>query len=282
MGFSEFVTKSAQTAKAAGKILLCSRRTSLARAADTSRPIVIMGNGPSLAEVLADHGDLLAENGTMAVNFAAISPEFRRIRPRYYILADPLFFSGSEEGNLPALRRAFAAVDWPMTLLVPAPMRSRTAGLSLSGAIDVRTFNAVGVEGFAPFCRAAFGAGLAMPRPRNVLIPAIMTAIAMGYGKIVLVGADHSWLEGLSVTDDNEVVSVQRHFYAESGAEERRIRHEYRGYHIHDIVGSMAVAFKSYHDIADYATARGVDIVNATAGSYIDAFRRESLVEALS
>ncbi len=281
MGFVEFATKAGQTARAAVKILLWSRRCSLRPCACGSRTIVIMGNGPSLARTIADNRGLLAETAGMAVNFAAISPEFAELKPGYYILADPLFFSDSTDGNMPALRRALGAVDWPLTLFVPADRRKYVARLGLSKHITVRTFNAVGIEGFGTLCRSAFRHRLAMPRPRNVLIPAIMVAIGMGFKKIVLVGADHSWLEGLSVTDDNEVVSVQRHFYADSGKEEERIRHEYRGYHIHDIVGSMAVAFKSYHDIANFAARQGVDIVNATPRSYIDAFRREGIVEAV-
>lgn len=281
MKIADFITALAQTARGACKILLCSRPLRRCKSADTSRPLVIMGNGPSLAAVIEENEALLARNITMAVNFAAISPEFSRLRPRYYLLADPLFFSGNDAGNMPALRSAFGAVDWPMTLFVPADRRRKVTTLGLSPNIEVCTFNAVGVEGFAPLCRMVYRAGLAMPRPRNVLIPAIMVGMDMGFRKIVLVGADHSWLEGLSVTDDNEVVSVQRHFYADSGEEEQRIRHEYRGYHIHDIVMSMAVAFRSYHDIANFAAAQSVDIVNATTGSYIDAFRRARLADAL-
>lgn len=281
MGIADFVTKAGQTAKAVVKILLCSRRCRADKAPDASRPIVVMGNGPSLADTIAENKRLLSESITMAVNFAAISPEFRELRPRYYLLADPLFFSGSNEGNMPALRRALGAIDWPMTFFVPADRRNSIGNLGLSESVQVRTFNAIGIEGFAPLCHAAFRSGLAMPRPRNVLIPAIMMAMCLGFRKIALVGTDHSWLEGLSVTDNNEVVSVQRHFYADSGKEEERIRHEYRGYRIHEIVGSMAVAFKSYHDIANYAAAQGVDIVNATPRSYIDAFRREALYKIL-
>ena len=118
---------------------------------------------------------------------------------------------------------------------------------------------------------------MGMPRPRNVLIPAIMLAIATGYTDISIVGADHSWMTSLSVTDENEVVSIQPHFYADSDHEQARVRHEYRGYRLHQIVESFAIAFRSYHHIADYAASRGVKIYNATPGSFLDAFPRRPL-----
>ena len=105
-----------------------------------------------------------------------------------------------------------------------------------------------------------------MPRPRNVLIPSIMLAIASGYRRIIITGADHSWMKTISVTDDNEVVSVQPHFYAESDSEQKRIRHDYSNRPLHDVVESFAVAFRSYHEIASYARKLGVEILNATPG----------------
>lgn len=132
-------------------------------------------------------------------------------------------------------------------------------------------------RGSRPCAMQPSAPGMAMPRPRNVLIPSLMLAIAMGYAEIVVVGADHTWMQTLSVTDDNEVVSVQPHFYNDGKEEQARVRHEYRNYRLHQIVESFAVAFKSYHDIANFATSRGVSIINATPGSFIDAFPRGSL-----
>lgn len=263
------------TLKGLGKIALLSRPcTSLRGRAEGDR-LIIMANGPSLADTIATKSDILKSTPSMAVNFAAIAPEFKELKPRYYVLADPHFFSEKEDVNLDKLRQALAAVDWKMTLLVPVGY-GKKAG-QLYGNIETATFNAVGIEGFASICHAAFRAGLAMPRPRNVLIPSIMLGIAMGYKEIIITGADHSWMKTLSVTDDNEVVSVQPHFYADGKEEQTRVRHEYRNYRLHQIVESFAVAFRSYHQIAGYAKSKGVSIINATPGSFIDAFPRTTL-----
>lgn len=64
--------------------------------------------------------------------------------------------------------------------------------------------------------------------------------------------------------EQNRVVSVQPHFYKDSKGEQTRVNTEYAGYHLHDILQSMVVAFRSYHQIQDYARRKGVEIYNVT------------------
>lgn len=269
------MSRISETIKSIAKIILQSRPVSLKKETDGGR-IIIMGNGPSLNRTIENHIGVLKKTPSMAVNFAALAPVFSDIRPGYYLMADPHFFcEGDDGGNLDILRHKLAEVSWPMTLFVPAHFRS--AAKKYYPSAEIRTFNAIGIEGYTALAHLAYRHNLGMPRPRNVLIPAIMVAIAIGYKEIVITGADHSWMSTLSVTDDNEVVSVQPHFYKDSDREEARIRHEYRGYRLHQIVESFAVAFKAYHRIEAYAESAGVRILNATPDSMIDAFPRTSL-----
>lgn len=277
MTLSDFASNLGDTLKGIVKIAVSSRPT-LNPDKETGR-IIILGNGPSLRQTIAEHSGVLSSTPTMAVNFMANAPEFKALRPRYYILADPHFFTGTEHDNVRTLWKTLAEVDWPMTLFIPTSRltaaRQLTAGAG--GNLTLSTFNFVGVEGFGWFERLAFGTGAAMPRPRNVLIPAIMCAIRMGFKDIDIVGADHSWLETIRVTDENHVVSVQPHFYKDSGTELKRSETEYRGYKLHDILRSFYIAFQSYHRLQRFALSRGIRINNATPGSYIDAFPRKSL-----
>ena len=91
-----------------------------------------------------------------------------------------------------------------------------------------------------------------------------MIALREGYRDIRIVGADHSWSRTLWVDDMNRVISVQPHFYKEHPDEQERVAREYAGYHLHDIYQSLAIAFRSYFDIRDYAATLGARIVNAT------------------
>lgn len=273
MKASEFTPRLGKTAQGLIKIALQSR--SVEKTPKESGELVILANGPSLRTTIEKHGQRLATLNTMCVNFMANTPEFSLIRPKWYILADPHFFKGLEHENVAAMWRNLAAVDWAMSLAVPAKMAAAARNLlGDNSKVKVVSFNPIGIEGFHAFEHLAFRAGLGMPRPRNVLIPALMVAINAGYSTIYITGADHSWMQTIAVDDDNHVVSVQPHFYADSKKETTRSRAEYRGYRLHNIIKSFYVAFRSYHIIARYAESRGVTIYNATPGSFIDAFPR--------
>ncbi|MDE6273267.1 MAG: hypothetical protein K2M31_09725 [Muribaculaceae bacterium] len=252
-----------------------------------ARPLIIMGNGPSLRSFLdyagAEGEEALKGFDLEAVNFAALTPEFFLLRPNLYVLADPHFFTlPSTDGKVNRLWENLARCDWPMTLWIPATLNFPAAGsegrrdilAELPANISVRRMNLTPVEGRGPLANLLIDSGLGMPRPRNVLIPAIMTAIRSGYKKVFLVGADHSWSRTLWVDDENNVVSVQPHFYKDDEAEKERVRAEYAGYHLHDILNSLTVAFRSYFDIRRIAERQGVEIINATPESFIDAFPR--------
>lgn len=259
------------------KIALESRPTSRARRVGGDA-IVVLGNGPSLSQTMAECGPQLAVLPLLAVNFAALAPEFVELRPDYYVLADPHFFGNTGGTNIDKLHKALAGVDWPMTLFVPARMAASARVMTGGNKhISIAGFNPVGVEGFEWVENMAFSSGRGMPRPRNVLIPALMIALRLGYSTIYVAGADHSWMKTLEVTDDNTVVSVQPHFYTESADEKARITSVYRDIKLHDVIHSFYVAFKSYHTIERYARAIGARIINVTPGSYIDAFERMSL-----
>lgn len=257
------------------KVGLLSRKPS-GRGAEKKGAIIIMGNGPSLRQTIDRRGEWLRAHDLLAVNFAANTPDFRDLRPGYYVLADGHFFSGCQsDPNVRRLWEALASVGWKMTLWVPVRFGAEAKGLlKANGNVEVKVFNLIPVEGYAGLCHRLIDAGLGMPRPRNVMVPSIITAIREGYRKVYLCGADHTWTHTLSVDDENFVVSVQPHFYKDNSDEYKRVRSAYAGLHLHDVLGSMTVAFRSYWHIADYARSRGVEIINATPGSMIDAFPR--------
>lgn len=264
--------KSADVLTAVSKVALESHRSSVPSCGDSGKRLIILGNGPSLRQTISQSMQQLREADTMAVNFAANAPEFFTIRPRFYILADPLFFSGQQHDNVKALWENLTAADWDITLLVPFGRK-----VPASFRHRVVRFNAVGIDAPAWLENKFFDMQRAMPRPRNVLIPAIMLGVWMNYKDIVIVGADHSWMRTISVDSENRIISVQPHFYKEPEGEQKRVNSEYAGYHLHQIIHSFYVAFNAYHQIARYAAAKGITITNATPDSFIDAFPRATL-----
>lgn len=236
-----------------------------------------MGNGPSLRETIAAHRDLLATSPTLAVNFAANAAEFDALRPSLYVLADPHFFNGiATDPNVGRLWSNIASVAWKMTLYVPCKAKIPES-IEKNANIELKRYNLTPGEGLRGPVYWLYRHGLAMPRPRNVLIASIMVALREGYRDIRIVGADHTWSRDLWVDDRNRVISVQKHFYKDNEKEFERVAQEYAGYHLHHILQSLTIAFRSYHQIADYAASIGARIINCTPGSFIDAFPRGTL-----
>ncbi|MBO5749100.1 MAG: hypothetical protein J6R48_08855 [Muribaculaceae bacterium] len=259
------------------KVMLLSKRVASSRPVDKSRRVIVLGNGPSLRTTIADHLDFLMSHDRIAVNFAANAPEFFELQPTGYVLADPHFFDGiSTDPNVAKLWDNIRSTRWPMTLFLPANRKEFVTEMRLSDIphLTISYYNLTPVEGCKSLSHRLFNLGLGMPRPRNVLIPSIMLAIREGYGTIYIAGADHSWTRTLWVDEDNRVVSIQPHFYQDNEEEKKRVATEYHNYPLHQILQSLYIAFRSYFDIADYAKTKGIDILNITPDSFIDAFPR--------
>lgn len=273
---SVFFSKTGQTLASIAKIILLSKFGKISKSG-IGEDIVILGNGPSLNTTISESAEFLALHKKLAVNFACNAPVFFDLRPEYYVLADPHFFASDAE-NVISLWSNLAKVDWQMTLFIPFKKNSsRLSELASNKNIRIERYNLTPIEGFKGFCHKVFRSGLGMPRPRNVLIPSIMLAIAAGFKRIYIAGADHSWMKTISVNDNNEVVSIQPHFYKENEQEKKRVNTEYMHYPLHQIVYSFYVAFKSYFEIKAYANSIGTEIWNITPGSFIDAFPRKKL-----
>lgn len=275
-GVSGFLEKLGASLASIAKVMLISKGASFSSDEGRGREMVILGNGPSLKKTIEEDLRWLVSHDLMAVNFAALSDEFFRLRPRYYILADGHFFNSyKSDKNVRKLWEIFEKVTWDMTLLLPSTYKHFAKPLMMnSQRIRLRYFNLTPVEGFKWLKHLFFSMGWGMPRPRNVLIPAIMEAIRMGYTTIFLCGADHSWTKTLDVDNENFVVSIQPHFYEDNEDEHQRVREAYKGLRLHDVLKSMTIAFRSYWEISGYADKKKIEIINATPGSMIDAFPR--------
>ena len=273
---SDFMGKLGSSFASVAKVAILSKAASHHNECGKGKDLVIMGNGPSLSATIDNNFDFLVDRDLMAVNFAALSEEFIHLRPRYYIMADGHFFNSLQtDNNVRKLWDNLGKISWDMTLLVPIRYRHFVAPLLMNAKnIKMKYYNLTPIEGFKWLNHIFFSMGLGMPRPRNVLIPAIMEGMRMGYKKIFIVGADHTWTKTLDVDNENFVVSVQPHFYKDNEEEHKRVRETYKGIRLHEVLGSMAVAFKSYWEIAAYAGKKGICIFNATPGSMIDAFPR--------
>ncbi len=260
--------------KSIAKLLLSPRRASV-KPSRRDSALIVLGNGPSLAGVIRDCPTTLKNHPLLAVNFAANTPEFDSLKPEFYVLADPHFFRNLDDPNVARLTENLNRVSWPMTLFVPFGAKPQIT----NPLVSIERFPLRAMEGPRWFRHLMFRNRLGMPRPRNVLIPSIMIGIWLGFREIIICGADHSWLRTLSVNDRNEVVSIQPHFYKEDSRELERQRVDYLKIPLHQVLESQMVAFRSYHTVQDFAREENIKILNATEGSFIDAFPRITITK---
>jgi len=237
---------------------------------------IILGNGPSLKSVLEEHSDELIDKDLVAVALFCVSPYFYKLKPKYYVIADPAFFDDSgkdawADGKKEQIIEGLSKVDWDMKFLVP----TGTGGSKFYQAvasnknIKMTTYNITPLNGFLRMQHRLYRRNQGMPIAQNVMCAAIFLGINLGYKKIYLLGADHSWLASFHVNDKNEVVTGDSHFY---GTEEHVL-----GYPMWEWLDHLSVAFHTHERLNDYAKSQGVNIYNATPGSYVDAYERKTI-----
>lgn len=237
---------------------------------ENAKLLSILANGPSLKEELKS---LDLENGDfMVLNDFCNSQLFQNIKPKYYILADPWYFE-----NPTIFTILQEKTKWAMKLFVPYYTWNKffLKRKDLSEYISIIPFVVINYKGFEAFRFWIYGHGLSMPRPQNVLVPAIFNGINMGYEQIRLYGVDHSWIESIRVNNKNEVCQTDSHFYDE---EEQQLRPWCKSsgeqYKLFEILNDLSQTFKSYFQISKYALYKRCGIINCTKKSYIDAFER--------
>ena len=106
--------------------------------------LVILGNGPSLNDTVAGAAKFLDTHDLLAVNFAACTPLFKKLKPSYYVLADPHYFKSLDQPNVAKMWDNIATVEWEMTLFVPAKAKLPRSFQNTN--LHIERYNATPVE----------------------------------------------------------------------------------------------------------------------------------------
>ena len=260
------------------KIVLQSRlNTTLPTSFRNADELLILANGPSLNKTVQEAAGFIKGKTLLAVNFCVSSPMFEELKPELYLIADPLFWIVPEK-RVQLFETMARKTVWAMCLFIPVRAyknKDWQPMLAANPHIKVYAYNTTPIEGFQNICDFIFDRGWGVPRPHNVLIPSIAVGLRLPFKKIYLAGADHSWLPEITVTDDNEVLMHQKHFYDQNQSQAAKVQKEdLNSAHLYTILYHMYVAFKSYFVLDAYARKKGKEVINVTPGSYIDAFRR--------
>lgn len=253
-----------------------------------SRRLAILGNGPSLKEQLPRliENQACSEADIMAVNFFALSEEFSQVKPKYYLISDPMFFrrAGHSE-RIDALYKALKErVTWPMTLYVQYYNPEHFdygAAISHNPNIRIVRFHSTVFHGFRKVEFWCYRHGLGSGNFGTVVQNGEFIGILLGYKQIELYGVDHTLLEGLCVDDKNRLCRTKSHYYdAKPTAPEPiyfNATNPPRPYTMYTYLAETAELFRGHEVLRDWAETEGVRIINRSRGSMIDAYEREPM-----
>lgn len=250
------------------------------------KPVSIISNGPSAYEIVNKRGDLLKGTDLLVLNNFGNQEVFFHLKPRYYILLDPAYFSLSftnkglnEKGNDSERKEErklienFKKVDWEITLFLPAAWVSNEVRkiYTQNANITVILYNATRVLGYDGFQNRMYHRGAGVPSSRNVIIPAMLLMGILGYKKIYLYGCEFSWTKTMDVDPENgKMFFNDRHFYSKE-----EIRYFGKGAYLWWLK-VIAEDLDATEQVAKYAHRYGIRIINRTKGSFIDSFEYEN------
>lgn len=266
------------------KIIVKSRFSSkLPEVAD--KKCLILGNGPSLKETILNNEEEIHSYEKICVNTFSVSQEYKKFKPKHYILLDPGWWEFPEEGRI---KKALDAIrddtTWEMNILVPFEAKKSKVFDKLAAensCLNVFYFNYTVLEGFDFFKHWLYKINLGTPQCQNVMVACLFLAINMGYKNVTIVGADHSWHKDLVVNDNNVVCIEHHHFY--HGKDEiklvpfKKVSFNEDVFTMEEAFFTLSKVFKGYEEINKYARVKGVNIFNGGIGSFVDAFKRIKL-----
>ncbi len=263
-------------------LLFSSRRTAkkvrkLNDKKNAGKKAFVLGNGPSLNKVLATSTlyEELKNSSIIVTNRFAICDGFFSLRPNYYILLDPAFFNEETILGDPSIQNMYEAlnrIDWPMSLFISYHANDIVLAKYLhNNNIKIIRYNDTTIVGSDGFQNYMYRHCLGIPSSRNIVIPAIMMMINLGFGSIYLYGVEFSWTKNIDVDPNNNKAFLNNsHFY-----NSKDVLHYDKGWfkwYLEAIVEMLTGLEK----VETFAKSRDVKIINRTKGSFIDVFEYEN------
>lgn len=272
------------------KVLILSRPTKLKNIIpkpSSRSKCLIIGNGPSLKKELAENRSFFNSVTSICVNYFPASEEFNMIKPNAIVLHAPEFWIEDVKHEYKIIRqKIFDAIiqktEWDFIIYAPIKARRSTKTIQhllSNNHVKMSFYNDTPVEGLKSMNSIFFNLGLGLPRPHNVVVPALILAIRQDFKTIYLSGVDHSWLKEISVDADNNVLVGQYHFYDDGNvkpAPMNKVGRE-KTRNLAEVLEKFIFTFRSYYQIKEYANRKNAIIYNATKLSFIDAYDRIDL-----
>lgn len=250
----------------------------------SSATCLVIGNGPSIGNDLEKLVLSFPENDLFVVNNFVTSQLYVKLKPRYYVFADPMYWEDLEspvsKKDKEMLELIRQITDWELTVLIPlSALKSFRKVFSGCTNIHILHYNDIIMETGTSLDHYLYSRSLVCPFIQNVMVQTIFLALNLGFKEVNLIGADHSWTKEIRVSDNNRVCLVDSHFYDVPGKGELQPWVSYMGkdFKMHEILRILANAFNGYQILERYSRKLEARVYNYTPGSFIDSFEKRPI-----
>lgn len=249
------------------------------------KPLVVMGNGPSLNDNINNHYSILSQCDICVVNDFGLSEKYELIRPNYYFFVDDMYWLEKEKTIVKAIDNRNKLFDklnnvtnWPMVVFVPSAIFKLKYFQHIflkNDKIKILPLNRYPYSGFDSIKYFLYRNNLSMPQVQNVLVAAIFIGLNLEYKKIFLIGTENDWTKYICVNSHNQVCVVSNHFYE---TEQNQLTPFLKGtgeiYKLSEILSDLSKTFTGYLELEKYSKVKRANIYNCCNNSFIDAFER--------
>ena len=235
---------------------------------------MVLANGPSLQN---DIDFILSKRiscNIMVLNFFCNSEYFKKLKPDYYCIADPVVFNSPEgalklKSKLDFFIKVFNQIKWECKLFYPSHFDTTIVLDKINNPfVEKIKYNSTPLTGKSKFIFYLYSKSLLMPVPESVIIASIFITINMSFKKIYLFGADHSWITDFKVYEDNTSSFTLNHF----DSKDIKTNNDRS---VSEFMVSQYRLFKSHEVLDEYSNFRNTKIINKTLNSFIDSYEKK-------
>lgn len=250
---------------------------------EIKKTVFVLGNGPSLKEIIDDNLEFLSAQNLVVVNDFFFNKNFTTLKPKVYVIADPGYWESQVSPEMVTLtkemhEKIINGVTWEMFFFVPTPVYKTNhfqQAFKSNTNIKVMPFNATAIISSKPIRYFFYDKLLAKPFSGNVIGSALFISLQMDVEKILLFGVEHSWSKSLFVDEQNRTCIVNEHFYTNIQESKVWLKSNAEPYRIYEALRDISVMLGGYKELDEYARYRGINIYNCTLNSFIDSFERK-------
>lgn len=239
-----------------------------AKKVNDEKKVHIVARGPSINESLKNIDD---SNEFYMLNGLATSDYLTKYKPSTFFLFDPAFFDTNMVESVQSVWNGLnECITWEMELVVPYRYKISARNRLSNQKIKLRFVrDAVMLTESYRTDFFLYKKNLAIPPVGTVAMYAIYWAIQSGVKTIYVHGVDYSFR--YETDRENRIWYVCTH---EDGIEERVERKKFAGGNLWKAYEMSASEFKTFKRLDMYAKRRGIEIINMSPSSYIDAFEK--------